>query len=102
MTPVETVFEDRNFRYTQLERQGDIALYSQSQEHKASGTVRYEVVRIRVQQAHTWPNGHTTPEHEAYPGSTRWGTDGFTFFARVDATAKIASLTSSAGQQEGR
>ena len=64
-------FRDRGFLYEQLERQGDVALYRQTNH---AGIRRYEVVRIRIQREHTWPNGTTTPEKEAYPGSNAWGT----------------------------
>jgi hypothetical protein len=67
MVPLPTQFDDSVFTYTQVERLGDIAIYRQT--HKASQVERYEVVKIRVRPAHTWPNGTTTPEHEAYPGA---------------------------------
>jgi hypothetical protein len=66
MVPLPMQFDDSVFTYTQVERLGDIAIYQQT--HKASQVERYEVVKIRVRPAHTWPNGTTTPEHEAYPG----------------------------------
>jgi hypothetical protein len=49
--------------------------------------VRYEVVLIRVQKEHTWPTGVTTPEKEAYPGSTSWGRFGHTCFTLPEAQA---------------
>jgi len=89
MLPLPTEFEDRLFRYVQIEREGDIAIFSQT--HKASGHVRYEVVRIRVQAEHTWPTGVTTPEKEAYPGSTSWGRTGATCFTLPEAQALAAT-----------
>jgi hypothetical protein len=59
MEPLPLSFRDRGFLYEQIERQGDVALYSQTNH---AGIVRYEVVRIRIQREHTWPNGTTTPE----------------------------------------
>ena len=82
-------FRDRGFLYEQVERQGEVALYSQTNH---SGIVRYEVVRIRIQPEHTWPNGTTTPEKEAYPGSNSWGRLGWTFYSRADARAKLLAL----------
>lgn len=90
MEPIATTFEDQTFTYTQLERQGNIAIYCQ--QHKEGGAKRYEVVRIRVSKEHTWPNGKTTPEHEAYPGSTRWGVDGFSCFSMDEAHGIMAKL----------
>jgi hypothetical protein len=71
MQPLDTQFEDRTFRYAQVERQGNVAIFTQT--HKQGGAVRYEVVRVRIQAAHTWPTGITSPEREAYPGSASWG-----------------------------
>lgn len=90
MQPIETVFTDQTFAYTQLERHGNVAIYSQ--EHKASGVRRYEVVRIRVQGERTWPDGRVTPEREAYPGSSVWGKDGWTHYTLAEAQAQAATL----------
>jgi hypothetical protein len=90
MLPIATQFEESGFRYTQLTRQGDIAIYSQ--EHKGSGVVRYEVVRIRVQAERTWPNGLVTPEREAYPGASSWGRDGTTHYTLENAQTHAATL----------
>ena len=89
MLPLPTEFEDRLFRYAQVSREGDLAIFTQT--HKASGRVRYEVVLIRVQHAHTWPTGVTTPEKEAYPGSTSWGRLGHTCFTLPEALALAAT-----------
>src|SRR5262245_60703796 len=95
MLPLPTAFEDPRFRYVQIERQGDLAIFSQT--HKASGCVRYEVVLIRVQPAHTWPTGSTTPEKEAYPSSTSWGRLGHTCYTLAQAQALAATWRKQAG-----
>jgi hypothetical protein len=89
MEPLPVSFRDRGFLYEQVERQGDVALYTQTNH---AGIVRYEVIRIRIQREHTWPNGTTTPEKEAYPGSNSWGTLGWTFTLRPLAEAKLREL----------
>jgi hypothetical protein len=40
-----------------------------------------------VQKEHTWPTGVTTPEKEAYPGSTSWGRFGQTCYTLAEAQA---------------
>ena len=85
MLPLPTEFEDRLFRYAQVERTGDLAIFTQT--HKASERVRYEVVLIRVQKEHTWPTGVTTPEKESYPGTTSWGRLGQTCYTLAEAQA---------------
>lgn len=90
MILVPDEWEDGTFRYVQVERQGDSAIYRQI--HKASQIERFEVIKIRVRPAHAWPDGRVTPEHEAYPGATRWGQEGWTFYGIADAKAKMQDL----------
>jgi hypothetical protein len=96
MQILEHELEDGRFQYVQVERQGDVAIYQQI--HKASGNVRYEVIRIKIQREHTWPTGVTTPEKEAYPGSGSWGQLGWTFFTLADARQKMAELLTSGAE----
>lgn len=91
MEPLATDFRDRTFQYTQVERQGLIAIFVQC--HKDQPEVkRYEVIRIRVRPAHTWPNGTMMPEHESYPSPSAWGQDGFTCFSFAEAKALALTL----------
>jgi hypothetical protein len=94
---LERELEDGRFQYVQVERRENVALYTQT--HKASGHVRYEVIKIRIQPEHTWPTGVTTPEKEAYPGSGSWGRDGWTFFALAAAQQKMHELLASVGDE---
>jgi hypothetical protein len=88
MQTVSETFTEGSYRYAQVVRQGVWAIYSQT--HKENpAVVRYEVVRIRIVKAHVWPNGTETPEHEGYPGATRWGVDGFTTHALEEAQALL-------------
>jgi len=91
MQTVETEFDLGHYRHTQLERVGDIAIYQQ--QHKENPKViRYEVVRIRIASAHTWPNGTMSPEREFYPGANTWGRDGFTTYTLDHARALALRL----------
>ena len=91
MQPIATVFEEGRFRYTQLQREGDIAIYEQ--QHKEDpAVIRFEVVRIRVSPPTTWPNGNVTPEREVYPGASAWGRLGFTCFTLEEARTLAAGL----------
>ncbi len=97
MQILEHELEDGRFQYVQVERRENVALYTQT--HKASGHVRYEVIKIRMQPEHTWPTGVTTPEKEAYPGSGSWGLYGWTFFALAAAQQKMGELLASAADE---
>jgi len=88
MEPIVLEFMQGNFHYRHLERYGNLAIYEQT--HKHGSMVRYEVIRIRRQATHTWPDGTTTPEKEAYPGSGSWGKDGFTTYTLADARENLA------------
>lgn len=90
MLPLQTSFEDRTFRYMQVERHGPLAIYCQ--EHKSSGVKRYEVIRIRVRGEETLPSGQTLPEREVYPGSSAWGRDGHTAFSMAEARTLMQEL----------
>ena len=95
MQPIDTAFDEGRFRYTQIERQGDVAIYQQ--QHKENPkVVRFEVIRIRVAPEHTWPSGQTTPEREAYPGASVWGRLGFTCFGLEEARTLAAGLQAQA------
>ena len=93
MEPLVTEFEDRSFTYTQVERVGDIAIFQQT--HKLGQVHRYEVVKIHIQAAHTWPNGVTTPEKEAYPSASKWGAEGWTCHNLAQAQALLQQLQGS-------
>ena len=90
MESIPCEFEDRIFHYTQEWRQGMWAIYRQT--HKESRAARFEVVRLHIQPAHTWPNGQTTPEKEGYPGASLWGREGWTCFERAEADTLVAMM----------
>jgi len=74
MLPLPTEHDDKTFTYTQVEREGDIAIFCQA--HKAYRSQRFEVVKIRVQPAHTWPNGPRARSAKRIPAATvgaPWG-----------------------------
>jgi len=75
--PLPLEFHSHGFSYRQIARQGDWAIYAQGCQD--SENVCYEVVRIRRQEAKTFPSGRSYPAREVYPASETWGTAGFTF-----------------------
>lgn len=90
MEQISLRFTESGFCYEQIQREGMGALYTQTRLH--SGVVRYEVVRLGIQRAHTWPDGTETPEKEAYPPASAWGQRGWTFHTLPDAQAHFARL----------
>ena len=90
MDTLPLIIEDALFRYTQVTREGTLAIYTQ--EHKPSGVCRYELIRIRVQRAWTPPGGTLIPAHEVYPSASRWGREGWTFYHEDAARAAMVDL----------
>jgi hypothetical protein len=69
-----------------VERRGDAALFvdADHQDH-------FEVVRIRIAEAHTWPNGTVSPRREVYPSATEWGKRGWTFTSGSHSNPETAA-----------
>lgn len=95
MKKLETAFTFDGYCFKQLDRVGDVAIY-----HKTKGLLSesFEVVIIQKRDAHTWPNGVTTPAHEAMPSSEQWGVKAWTYTSREMAVQRFELI---AGQPEG-
>jgi hypothetical protein len=71
MQLLKTDFIAKGTVYKQIARNDKAAIY---EIRRVKGTNKgYEVFKIRVAKAHTWPNGNHTPEHESYPGDEQFG-----------------------------
>lgn len=92
MTPLPLNFNSDGFNFHQMWRVDDIAIYRKSKGEFTG----YEVVIVQKRAAHTWPNGNTTPPHEAMPGSESWGTKGWSLTDYPSAMAKVTALTATA------
>ena len=68
MQSIELEFDLGSYHHAQVERQGDLAIYSQTHRENPK-VVRFEVIRIRIHREHVWPNGDISPEREGYPGA---------------------------------
>ena len=90
MKKAAVYFENGTFCYDQVDRCRNVAIYRQR--HKHSNIMRYEVVLLALQRAHTWPNGTTMPEPEAYPPASAWGKRGWTFHALPEAQGHCQAL----------
>lgn len=81
---------DRTYTYTQVAREGDIAVYRQC--HKRSAVVRYETIIIQRNGESHLPSGTILPMREVYPRASQWGIYGWTFFSQDAAEQKMRSL----------
>lgn len=91
MRPLLTEIPYKGHVLRQLKRTGKVAMYERSKGGRVYG---FEVIKIKIAPAHTWPNGNTTPEHEAYPCDNEFGSKGWYFMVkdRSGAEAKFAQL----------
>lgn len=90
MKTFPTTFGSDGFDFHQLRREGDIAMLVKQ---KPTFSFRsYEVVIIQKRDAYTWPNGLTTPAHEAMPSSRDWGAYGWSYQTREDAEMRFKNL----------
>lgn len=83
--PLKTEFKWNQYRYEQLERTATSAIYSQF--NSDDELVAYEVVRIRVEQPGE-VMGKFYPLREVYPGTSQWGSYGWTCRSLDEARAK--------------
>ena len=83
--PLKTEFKWNQYRYEQLERTATSAIYSQF--NSDDEIVAYEVVRIRVEQPGE-VMGKFYPLREVYPGTSQWGSYGWTCRSLDEARAK--------------
>jgi hypothetical protein len=79
------------FRYRQIWRKDDVAIYEQSWSDGVEGSECFEVIRIRVCVARQI-GGRRLEAGERYPGSEDWGTYGWTYTDRDQAFRKARSL----------
>ena len=89
--PLETAFTLGSFGYRQIAREKDWAIYEQR--WPGSENVCYEVIRIRREEATTFPSGRSYPAREVYPSSEASGTDGFTVTNRDAGFKKLKQMS---------
>ncbi len=99
MKTLETEFESKGFRYTQVRRDGDVAIYKQSRidgalvngSHMHGSHSAFEVVKIRRHNGYTLA-GISFPPAEMYPSSSLWGLFGWTCVTLEEAEQKFQKL----------
>ena len=90
MVPLATRFRKEGWDFVQIVREGDRAIFRKTKSGFAFET--FEVVLIRKDPEHRWPNGIVTPEHERMPGDRQWGLYGFSCQTRERAWEKFREL----------
>lgn len=72
------MFVKKGFKYTLVERKGDVAIYKQENAKIKAPRANYEVVQIKSHNGYEI-GGSKIAAAEVYPGSTQWGLLGWTY-----------------------
>lgn len=91
MKKLEKEITKKGFKYTQVKREGNKAIYLQERLEKNSTLKKYEVIQIKKHDGYEI-NGVKILPSEVYPSSTQWGTHGWTFEDLEDAEKKYKKL----------
>jgi hypothetical protein len=89
MKILEKNFDRKVFKYEQLYRKKNLAIYSQK--HKNTGFTTYEVIIIKNHKGYEIA-GTSIEAAETYPGDTQWGILGWTYETLGAAENKIKKL----------
>jgi hypothetical protein len=92
MTKLPAIFTRREWKFEQLVRKGDFAVFRKSKV-TVSGVLcaSFEVVIVQhVPEMVVF--GQKVPAHEKYPASEQWGTRGWTFTDQDSAFTRLAEL----------
>ena len=84
-------FRRKGFRYRQVAREANAAIYEQTWNGCQNPSVAYEVIRIRCREGFQI-DGRSVEPSEVYPNSEAWGVDGFTFTDKDAAFANLREL----------
>src|SRR5215471_8730177 len=90
--PLPNEFRRDGFHYRQIAREGDIAIYEQTQLSYTEPSRSYEVIRIHRRDGFQISEKFIEP-YEVYPNSEAWGVDGFTFADRNRAFEKFFEIS---------
>jgi len=78
MKKLEKEFVKKGFKFTQVTRKGDVAIYKQESVAVKDPKANYEVVIIKSHNGYEI-GGSKIAAAEVYPGSTQWGLLGWTY-----------------------
>ena len=94
-------FRRSGFKYRQLAREGNAAIYEQTRIGCPEPSVAYEVIRIRCRDGFLIGGRFVEPA-EVYPASELWGRDGFTFTDRTKAWVNFFEMSLEKPERTGK
>lgn len=89
MKILEKSFTRKKFKYDQVYRKNNLAIYTQT--HTESDGVTYEVIVIKSHNGYEIAGTKIEPS-ETYPGDNQWGITGWTYQTLEAAKNKLKQL----------
>lgn len=65
--------DQRGYRFKQLKREGNLAIFEKFRPTLKNPKIYYEVVFVQSVPLREFPNGEVVAEHESLPSSSKWG-----------------------------
>jgi hypothetical protein len=91
MKKLEKQFVKKGFKFTQVTRKGDVAIYKQENVKLKNPKANYEVVIIKSHNGYEI-GGSKIVAAEVYPGSTQWGLLGWTYSDLPEAEERFKKI----------
>src|SRR6516225_4283523 len=89
--PLPKELRRKGFRYRQIVREANVAIYEQTWNGSQNPSVSWEAIRIRCREGFQI-GGRSVEPSEVSPNSEAWGVDGFTFTDKDAAFAKLREI----------
>lgn len=93
MIPLPKMFKRDGFDFELVHRNDGVAMLRKTKRGETRTIESWEVVKLDRVKAKTFPNGISTPAHEAMPSSESWGQSGWTFTNQEEAFKKFIALS---------
>jgi len=109
---LEESFTSKGFKFQQIKRDGDVAIYKKQLDNPEADNHHYEVIAIKKHNGYEIA-GVKVPPSEMYPSDSQWGDWGFTCNNLEDANKRfdflqqkfsdyLATAISPTGEKRGR
>jgi hypothetical protein len=99
MEPLTFPFTKDRFRHDLVQREGMICLIERT--NLVTGSVHWEVIRLRQTTPYTFPSGRAVLAGERYPSPSEWGDHGWTYTAISDARHRYRNLVDAEAKKGG-
>lgn len=99
MKILEKKFTNKNFKYKQIIREGNVAIYEQQLIDPPNSSKRFEVIVIRSHDGYEISGNKVAPS-EMYPSANHWGTLGWTCLDLESAQKRYKKVKNSESKKQ--